>query len=115
MAKRDSRRRRRMGRTHAMLACCFAASAVLAGPASAGQIFRESFHDEGTFVAENFCGVSGLTVEESAVLDVTVQAVQRGPNGFAYFLEHHKETSVLTNLANGKPSLSFGEHSPRRT
>jgi hypothetical protein len=100
----------RMGMTHsrkfvAMLACCIATSALLVGHASAKQIFQESFHDEGTLVHENFC-VEGLTVREAFVLDVRVRAVSHGPDGFAYFLEHVKETSVLTNLANGK-SVTF--------
>jgi hypothetical protein len=96
----------RMGRTHsrrfvAMLACCVAASAVLVGNASAGQ-FQESFHDEGTWVIENFCGVAGLTVTDEFVFDGKDGALQRGPNGFEYFHENLKETEVLTNVVNGK-------------
>jgi hypothetical protein len=86
----------------AMLACCVAASAVLVGHASARQVFQERFHDEGTFVLENFCGVAGLTVTDEFVFDGKFGAVQRGPNGFEYFHENVKETEVLTNLVNGK-------------
>jgi hypothetical protein len=86
----------------AMLACCVAASAVLAGDASAAQVFQERFHDEGTFVIENFCGVAGLTVTDEFVYEGKAGAVQRGPNGFEYFAENLKETDALTNLTNGK-------------
>ena len=96
-----------MGRTHsrrfvALLACCAAASAALAGQAWGGQIFQDTFHDEGTFVHNDFCGVSGLTVTDEFVLDGKVRAVRHGRDGDPYFLEKLKETSVVTNLANDK-------------
>jgi hypothetical protein len=97
----------RMGVTHsrmfgAMLACCVAAAALLVGNASAGQIIHEGYHDEGTFVQEDYCGVTGLTVRDAYVVDGNVRAVPHGPDRFAYFLDQIKETSVGTNLANGK-------------
>ena len=105
--KRDSKSRSRMGRTHsrrfvALLACCIAASAVLAGHAWAGLILQESYHFQGSFETANFCGVEGLTVRSDSVADGRVRAVQRGPSGFAYFLDHIKETEVVTNAANGQ-------------
>jgi hypothetical protein len=86
----------------AMLACCVAASAALVGGASARQIFQERFHDEGGLIHENFCGVAGLTVSDDFVIDGKVRAVPHGPDGLAYFLQTSKETSVVTNVANGK-------------
>ena len=86
----------------AMVACCVAASAVLVGHATAGEIFHESYHDEGTFVHQNYCGVAGLTVRDTAVTDGTVRAVAHGPDGLAYFSEHFTQTGAFTNLANGK-------------
>jgi hypothetical protein len=86
----------------AMLTCCVAASAVLVGHASAGQIFQESYHHESTVVNENFCGAAGLTTRHDFVVDGKVRAVSRGPDGFEYFLDHLKETEVITNLDNGK-------------
>jgi hypothetical protein len=86
----------------AVLACCVAASVVLVGNASAGQIFQESYHVEGSLVHENFCAVAGLTVSDEFVIDGKARAVPHGPDGFAYFLDIRKETSVVTNLANGK-------------
>lgn len=35
-------------------------------------------------------------------VDGRVRAVSRGRDGFSYFLDHLKETEVVTNLANGK-------------
>jgi hypothetical protein len=96
-----------MGMTHsrrfvAMVACCVAASAVLVGQAAAGEIFHESYHGEGTFVHQNYCGVAGLTVRDTGVKDGTVRAVTHGPDGLAYFLDHFTWTGTFTNLANAK-------------
>ena len=86
----------------AMLACCVAASAVLVGNASAGQISRSASTTRELSYIENYCGVAGLTVSDEFVVDGKVGAVPHGPDGFAYFLENFKETEVLTNVANGK-------------
>jgi hypothetical protein len=86
----------------AVLASWLAASAALVGQASAKPIFKESFHDEGTLIHENFCGVAGLTVSDEFVIDGKVVAVSHGPDGFSYFLEHREETSVVTNLVSGQ-------------
>lgn len=95
-----------MRRTHprtfvAVLACCVAASAVLVAQASAGQMFKESYHDEGVRVLENFCGAAGLTVSDQFVVDGKLRVVPHGRDGLKYFLDVRKETSVVTNLANG--------------
>jgi hypothetical protein len=86
-----------------MLACWVSASAVLAGHAWAGTIFHDSFRvEDGLFEFENFCDVEGMSVRETWVADVRVAVVQRGPHGFAYSVEHVKETGVFTNTANDK-------------
>jgi hypothetical protein len=74
---------------------------MLAAAASARVVFRDTFHEEETFVLNDFCDVEGLTVELSFVVDGRVHAVQRG-QGAPYFLEYVKRTEVYTNLANGK-------------
>jgi hypothetical protein len=90
----------------AVLALIAMASAILVGTASAKPILQERFHDEGSFVVEDFCGVSDLTVEGEFVADGSVLAVPHGSDGLAYFLEHVIETTVFTNVANGKAFTS---------
>jgi hypothetical protein len=90
---------RRLG----ILAGCVAASAAFAGPSAAKPILHERFHDEGTFVNEDFCG---FAVSESYDVDGMVMAERHGKDGFAYFLDHVTETSVLTNLDDGR-TLTF--------
>lgn len=85
-----------------MIACCAAALAVIAGPASARQIFQERYEGEVTLQYENFCGAEGLTVSDEVVYAGQVKAVQRGRDGFEYFLDHIKETELFTNVADGK-------------
>lgn len=77
------------------------AAALLAVTASAKVVFSDTFHEEETFVLNDFCDVEGLTVELSFVVDGRVHAVSRG-GGAPYFLEYIKRTEVYTNLANGK-------------
>ena len=91
----------------AMLACCGAVSAALVGHASAGQASQERFHDEGTLVHENFCGVEGLTVSDEFVIDGRVHTVPHGRNRFDYFLENRRETSVVTNVADDNRTVTF--------
>jgi hypothetical protein len=69
--------------------------------AAAGPLLKERFHDEGTFVDEDFCG-AGLTVDGTFVVDGSVLAVPHGPDGLQYFLEHLSVTVVYTNRANSK-------------
>jgi hypothetical protein len=82
------------------------AAVVFAAAASAGQVFRETIHEEFEFVDENFCD-AGLAVEVAVVLDIRVQAVPHGRDRLVYFLSHGTETDVLTNLANGTSLRSF--------
>ena len=93
-------------RLGAMLAVCAALAATLAAAASAGQVFRETIHEENTVVLDDFCDVSGLTVELAFVLDIRVHAVPHGPYGLAYFLQHGTRTDVFTNLDNDKSVTS---------
>ena len=88
-------------RLNALLALGVTAAAMLAAGAAAQPPFKERFHDEGTFVDEDFCG-AGLTEDGAFVTDGSVLVVPHGPDGLQYFLEHLKVTVVYTNRANGK-------------
>lgn len=74
-----------------------------AAPASAGAktgsgpVSIERFHDEGADVIENFCDMSGLTVQHTFSLDMFVHGVPRGPNGLYYFLQHGVWTDTYTS------------------
>jgi hypothetical protein len=88
-------------RLSALLALGVTAAAMLAAGAAAQPPFKERFHDEGTFVDEDFCG-AGITVDGTFVVDGSVLVVAQGPDGLAYFLEHISQTTTFTNRANGK-------------
>jgi hypothetical protein len=81
----------------AIVAVGAATALVIATAASAGLILKETFHDEGTFVLEDFCDVPGLTIEGAFTVDGRVHAVPHGASGLAYFVEHIRATTVLTN------------------
>jgi hypothetical protein len=88
-------------RLSALLALGVVAAAMLAAGAAAQPPFKERFHDEGTFVDEDFCG-AGLTVDGTFVVDGSLLVVAHGPDGLAYHLEHISATTTNTNRANGK-------------
>jgi hypothetical protein len=100
-------RHSRVLRLSAILALGATAAVMLAATASAGQVFRETIHEEDTLVLEDFCDVEGLTVELAFVLDLRVQVVPHGRDRLDYFLQHGTRTEILTNLANGKSVTSL--------
>jgi hypothetical protein len=102
--RRYDSRRLRLG---AMLALGATAALALATSASAGQYLREKFHDEDTFVLNDFCGVPGMSIEVELTLDGRVQAVGHGPDRIAYFLQPATAARVFTNPANGKSIHDF--------
>ena len=91
----------------ALLALAATTALVAATAATAGQVVKDAFHEEGTFVVEDFCDVVGMDVEISFVLDVRVHIVPHGRDRLDYFLQHGTRTEVLTNLANGKQVTSL--------
>jgi hypothetical protein len=85
-------------------------AAVTSGAAAgAGQVFRETVHDEGDFVLEDFCDQPGMTVDVAFALDLRVHAVPHGRARLEYFLQHGVRTEVLTNPANGKSVTSVAK------
>jgi hypothetical protein len=96
----------RVGRAACAILALGGAAAMLPATAGAGQVFRETIHDEFEFVDDNFCD-AGLAVEVAVALDIRVHAVPHGRDRLVYFLQHGTETDVLTNLANGRSLRSF--------
>ena len=93
----------------AILAIGGTAAVMLAPTASAGRVFRETIHEQDTFVLDDFCDVPGLTVELAFELHLRVHMVLHGQQGLPYFLQHGTETDVLTNLANGESVTSVAK------
>lgn len=96
-------------RLGAILALGATAAVTLAATASAGQVSRETIHEEDTLVLEDFCDVQGLTMELAFVLDLRVHAVPHGRDRLDYFLQHGIRTEVLTNPATGKSVTSVAK------
>jgi len=102
-------KRSRRLRRGSILALGATAAVTLAAAASAGQVFRETIHEEDTLVLEDFCDVPGLTVELAFVLDLRVHAVSHRRDRLDYFLQHGTRSEVLTNPANGKSLTSVAK------
>ena len=105
MVKKATRPSRTL-RLGAILALGATAAVMFAGAASAGQVVRETIHEEGSEVLEDFCGSEGLTVEQTFVLDIRVHVVPHGTDRLAYFLQHGRRSEVITNLANARSVTS---------
>ena len=83
---------------HTLLGTVFATAgllALVAPPASAGIIEKESFHDEFSGTNENFCD-AGIAVDFEATVDGRYQVNSRGPGGPDYFLEKTTVVNVFT-------------------
>lgn len=75
---------------------------VLAAPASAQKLDSGTFHDEDTFVVEDFCGVAGLDVEGHYSADGRYLVRAQGPDSIPYFMDVTRATLVWTNLDTGQ-------------
>ena len=78
---------------------------ALAASASAGQVVRETVHEERTFELADYCDVAGLTVRITSVLDIRLKVTPHG-DGFAYFLSHGTQHETITNVGNGRTLTS---------
>ena len=83
----------------AMLAGSVIASA---GVASAAPSKWQPFHGGGgPEVFEDFCGVPGLTVENTFVADGRFRTTAHGPDQLPYYVEDVTATDTWTNVASG--------------
>ena len=72
-----------------------------ASPANAAAPDRFTDPIDGTFTANDFCDIDGLTVEIVRSGEERVQVMKRGRDSLAYFLTHVTVESVFTNTATG--------------
>jgi hypothetical protein len=84
------------------------ASMTLAGGASAQPIEHTDFHDEFTVIINDFCDVSGLTVQLDGVEDGRFLFNPHGPDGLAYGHVNVRFTNVYTNVDNGNTVTEVG-------
>jgi hypothetical protein len=86
----------------AVLAGVVMPAVVVGGAASAAPSMWEGFHFEAAQTHEDFCGVSGLTVDETFVADGSFRTTTRGPDGLSNFVEFDDSTDTWTNRATGE-------------
>jgi len=72
---------------------------LVAAPANAGQLFHERFHDVGSEVIDDFCGMDGVVLAFD-VKGVT-HAVAHGAAQLAYFLDSVHGWESFTNPETG--------------
>jgi len=84
-------------------------SMALAGGASAKPLEHTDFHDESTETINDFCDVSGLTVQIDSVEDGRFLFNPHGPDGLAYGHANLSFTNVYTNVANDNTVTEVGK------
>ena len=100
----------RLARTLGLAAgLAMSVSMTLAGGVSAKPLEHMTFHNEGTFIEEDFCDVPGLTVQQDNVADIRALLNSHGPDGLVYFHANIHVTTVYTNLANGNTVTEVGQ------
>ena len=72
------------------------------GAASAAPSTWEAFNDSGSSEFQDFCGVTGLTVENSYVAGGRFRTTARGPDGLSHYAEISQSTDRWTNVATGE-------------
>ena len=75
--------------------------AAATAPASAEKIDGGTFHDEDTFVVEDFCA-PGVTVEGHFTADGRYLVRAQGPDSILYFMDTTETMIVWTNLDTGQ-------------
>jgi hypothetical protein len=84
-------------------------SMALAGGASAKPLEHTEFHDEFSETIDDFCEVSGLTVQIDNVADGRFLFNPHGPDGLAYGHNNLSFTTVYTNVANENTVTEVGK------
>ena len=101
-------------RSLAVTALLSLATAVLvASPASAAVMVSESYEFPYSQVTEDFCGVEGLTVEQSGTATGQFRLIARGPNGYEYAGDTAKFSDTYTNVATGESVTQVGLYNGR--
>jgi len=77
-----------------------AASSHISEKAGSGQAFTYRLHDEGADVIDDFCDVSGMTVQHTYSLDMFVHISPHGSDRLDYYLQHGVWTDTYTS--NGR-------------
>lgn len=96
-----TRLRSMTGMTAALAALAILTVGV-AGAASAAPGEWETFHEEFSFVEEDGCGVSGLTLEHAFVGDGRERTAAHGPDGLPFSTVVAKVVHTVTNTTTGE-------------
>jgi hypothetical protein len=103
--------------TSALFGGILAGALFTAGAASATSPWEPYTFSYGPEVTEDFCGVSGLDVEQQGEVTAGLsRTTTKGPGGLGYWFDWETYSETWTNLANGRyvtvaGSFRGGEHS----
>ena len=97
--------------TASVLAGFVVPSVLTMGPASAAPSKWDTFRFEyGPQVSRNFCGVSGLTIQQQGVAVGRERTTSRGPDGLPYYSVQEHLVDTWTNLETGESMAVVGAY-----
>jgi hypothetical protein len=82
---------------------------LASGPAAAQKLDGDTFHDEGTFIDDDFCG-AGLTVEGHYTVDGRFLTRLQGADSIFYYMDHVRSVVVLTNVETGQQATDISRN-----
>jgi len=77
------------------------------GPASAQKVEGGTFHDEGTFTNNSFCGVPGLIVDGTFTNDGRFLGRSQGAEGLFYGMDNTRTVVTFTRRATGQTATDI--------
>jgi hypothetical protein len=89
-----------LGASVAVLASLAICSVGVIAPVSAAPKWQTD-HTEYGGLSEDFCGVTGLTVQLAGVADGRFKATEHGADGVDYYFDFENVTETYTNVATG--------------
>ncbi|CAN5290711.1 hypothetical protein BH18ACT9_BH18ACT9_08120 [soil metagenome] len=95
----------------AILAGLLIPSVCFVGAATAAPSKWESYRfPYGPEVTTNFCGVTGLTIQQQGVAVGRERTISHGPDGLPYYFVQERYTDTWTNLGTGETMTTVGAY-----
>jgi len=95
----------------AILAGLVIPSVCLVGAATAAPSKWEAYRfPYGPEVTTNFCGVTGLTIQQQGVAVGRERTISHGPDGLPYYFVQERYTDTWTNLGTGEKMTTVGAY-----
>ena len=94
----------------AVLAGLMVPAITVNGAAAAPNKWEPYQFPYGPQVTKNFCGVTGLTIQQQGVATGRDRTITHGPDGLPYYFVQERYTDTWTNLKTGETMTTVGAY-----